>query len=362
MTLGEITRIGGEMELRLADFGQAASCENWPAPAVPCKIWTDTGRSALFLAASSHAARRGRKLVHLPAFSCFSVTEPFVAAGYDVIYYDHVPNDANLDLPALAEGDLLVVLHYFGVPNAHIDRLVKLARDFGCAVLEDFVQASLNVKQPVKGDYVVTSLRKFLPVTDGAFLGSRNLVSVALDPSDETFVSRRLAAKMLRAVTEDVGLYLSLIEETEDSLAAARPRMPSAAAGIVMGTMDLDRIARRRRENWHALNRAMIDIPSELRPKTVTDFPGVDDVPLGYAVSFDNGIRDQVRAALREEGIYCPIHWDLSHLAEGAFPKARDLSSRIMTIPLDQRYDAAQMQAVAGRLLAVLTRLKHIKL
>lgn len=348
-------RIGGEMELVAQSFGAVVAPNDWPRPLAEHVIWTDSGRSALFLAARDHVGRGGRARVHLPGFCCHSVMAPFRAAGFDISFYDITPDGAVCALPPLAEGDLVVVIHYFGIANVRRSEIALLAASRGARLIDDLVQASLNVTWDLAADYAVTSLRKFLNVPDGACLLSRAPVSADLAPSDEAFVSERLVAKLLRAHSDDADLYLGLTEQSEQRLLADLPRTPSAASALLIGNQPTAVIASRRRENWLALLEALM--ASGLSSVVVPVFRGLveDEVPLGFPVILPDGRRDAVRSSLRNVGVYCPVHWDLPHVPVESAPAAKKLSGAIMTIPIDQRYSPVDMKTVVTHLMEILS-------
>lgn len=347
-------RIGGEMELTPESFGAPVPQDAWPRPGADHFLWTDSGRSALFLAARDHLGRDGKARVHLPGFSCHSVMEPFMATGFEITYYDITPDGAVCDPPGLAQGELVLVVHYFGFENANRRHLAALADTSGAKLIDDYVQASLNVGWTLEADYAVTSLRKFLSVPDGACLLSRHPVSAGLAPSDEQFISERLAAKLLRAHSVDSGLFLGLAERSESRLAPGSPRLPSVASALLLANQPTAAVISRRRENWLSLLDGLTS--NGLATRAVPVFRSLQDneVPLGFPVVFPAGQRDTIRAALRSAGIYCPVHWDLPHVPEDTAPAARDLSGRIMTIPVDQRYSGADMDAIIRQLTHVL--------
>jgi hypothetical protein len=76
--------------------------------------------------------------------------------------------------------------------------------------------------------------------------------------------------------------------------------------------------------------------------------------PLGVVLLFrSETVRDQVRGLLRDAGVYCPVHWTIERPTS---ERVRDLSARVLTIPTDWRYSAADMERVAALLREAETR------
>jgi hypothetical protein len=68
--------------------------------------------------------------------------------------------------------------------------------------------------------------------------------------------------------------------------------------------------------------------------------------PLGAVFLFeDEDQRNRVREGLREAGVFCPVHW--ADADASSSDRVRDLATRILTIPTDWRYGAADMARVA---------------
>jgi dTDP-4-amino-4,6-dideoxygalactose transaminase len=112
--------------------------------------------------------------------------------------------------------------------------------------------------------------------------------------------------------------------------------------------LDWRETAIRRRANWqhlHELLSGKVEVLMHELPDEV--------VPLGYVVCL--GERERVRARLAAQRIFCPVHWPLPAEVERArFPAALALSETCLTLPIDQRYDAAEMERLAAALLAAL--------
>jgi malonyl CoA-acyl carrier protein transacylase len=79
-----------------------------------------------------------------------------------------------------------------------------------------------------------------------------------------------------------------------------------------------------------------------------TEWPA-DAAPLGAVLVFGSDAdRDRFRDVLREAGVYCPVHW--ADAADSSSDRVRQLAARILTIPTDWRYSAADMARTASLL------------
>jgi dTDP-4-amino-4,6-dideoxygalactose transaminase len=72
--------------------------------------------------------------------------------------------------------------------------------------------------------------------------------------------------------------------------------------------------------------------------------------PFDVALVFESQEqRDHYQRSLQREDIYCPVEW----VCDTADLNAMDLSSRILNIPIDQRYGREEMERIAAAILAV---------
>jgi dTDP-4-amino-4,6-dideoxygalactose transaminase len=249
-----------------------------------------------------------------------------------------------------AEGDTLLFIHYFGLRNREALQRIGTWRDEGVQVIEDCVQAALTTSIGVHGDYAITSLRKLLPVPDGALLASRKPVAFTAEPSSEEFVVAKLAGKLLRGASVDDALYLRLFEHAEALLDDARPRHMSWLSDRLLRAADLESAAVRRRTNWTHLTEALRQSPRLRGLVPLFDTLGDGEAPLGLPVCVPRNQRDVLRRHLAQQRIFCAVHWPLDHLPTGTFAAERALAAELLTLPIDQRYASPDMARVVEAL------------
>lgn len=331
--------IGGEFEIFPADFGRAAGTGAWPDFPGHHLIRCDTGRSALTLVLADWRRRRpGATTVWLPHYVCPSVVDAARASGFRLARYDDLPGQEGV-LPPAGDDDIVLAVHYFGFPNPAISGLGPRR----WALIEDAVQAAYTAGIGATGDYVIASLRKWWPAPDGAVAGARNTWAVAagLLPPDEAFVSRRLAAKLLRGTVSSEDRFLGWIAGSEADLPPAVPRQVSWLSETLLAVADAAEAAARRRTNWIVLADGLAGV--------MPVFPDLPDgvVPLAFPVIVPGGRRDALRRHLAARAIFCPIHW--ADLIDPP-PSARALADGILSLPVDQRYGAADMRRILDAL------------
>ena len=352
-------RAGGEFEFSPEAYRGRARIELAARFAGQTSLWTDTGRSALLIAAAAIRSRGGKARAWVPAFSCASIAQPFLQAGFEIQYYSaeaRFGRERDL-LPEPQKGETLLFIHYFGHRNRFMAQAAGQFRAAGVWVIEDSVQGSLMPAADACGDFEVTSYRKLLPVTDGAALFSEapldlRTVGLALEPADEPFVSARMLGKVIRAASAEAKDFLPLLEYAEARLSdRIKPRSMSWLSEWMMERLDWDAAIAKRRANWLELTKRLGKTGLAARLQPVFDSLQDNDAPLGLPVRVAGGRRDDLRRYLAGSEIFCPVHWPLDHLPDdGAFRHERELASAVLTLPVDQRMSAAHV----GRVIEVL--------
>lgn len=350
MSAIESRRIGGDFELVAADLAFSSPVsDSVPSFGAACESWLDCGRSSLGVIARQAIASGANARVWLPAYCCESVVQAFARQAFEVCYYGV---GASLELVEAqpARGDVLLFIHYFGCRNQAALSQVASWQRRGVWIVEDCVQAGLTAGVGQHGDFAVSSLRKLLPQPDGALLGTRRPLTVPLLPSDEAFVSAKVAGKMLRGSRAPDETFLALFAWAESRLDALTPREMSWVSRCLLQHADLPQVARRRRANWSLLSKCL---GSEGRLRGLAPLTTIlqeGEVPLGLPVQAPRGQRDALRLHLSERKIYCAVHWHLDHLPEGGFAAERALSRSLLTLPVDQRMDEADVQRLVDAL------------
>lgn len=334
--------IGGEMPLHPDMLLNPVHGAAWPVfGGANRTVRCDTGRSALQLALLDWKRRRPGGTLWLPDYVCPSV--PYVAArlGVKVRNYADGPHpSAATGLPAPCQMDIVVCVHYFGRFNHRmIDWASAAAQGL---LLEDCVQAPYTPECGRTGDYVIASLRKWWPVSDGALLATRfDDLEAVLDCPDDDFVAQRTAAQLIRDLPQGERNYLEWVAGSETRLSDAPPRRCSWMARQILDRADVVEASHRRRCNWLSLSALLGDGFYGVKP--LHGSLGPDEVPLAFVIRVTQGRRDALRAALAARAIYCPVHWKLRGEAS---IEARCLASEMLSLPIDQRYDESDMRRV----------------
>jgi len=213
------------------------------------------------------------------------------------------------------------------------------------------------------GDFVLTSFRKYLPVPDGGLVLCRapGVVLPRLAPAAGGFVQRRMAGKVLRYrfLHEETGnrrlerAFLDRFQEAEAEIDHRVPRCGMSQLSLrLLNHLDIAGAVRQRRDNFRTLLDAVeggTRLGDFCQPLFSCLPEGVS--PLAFPVRVRGGARDRLRRELAARRVFCPVHWALPEEVRAAdFPQAHAISADILSIPIDQRYDTADMQDLLHRL------------
>jgi hypothetical protein len=304
-----------------------------------------SGRGAL-RALVEHA---GCPRVWLPSFVC---AELVAAVGERARFYADDPEQT--ESPALADarpGDAVVRINYFGLrrPASAVDLRAR-----GLIVIDDHTHDPCGPwARDSDADYCIASLRKSLPLPDGAVSWSPADHPLPPAPAPNDAAADKLPAMLLKA------LYLeghpiskpgfrSLAIAGEARLAELADVGMSSVSSQLLGCLPISRWRLRRRENFRVFAEQLE--PSEVELLYPAD-PSL--TPFACVLRFaDAGARELMRRRLIDTCIYPAVLWPLDTLVDhrARFPAACSLSERLLALHCDARYSAADMRRVARAL------------
>ncbi len=311
--------IGSEFHRVLPDSGHGLSLPN-PGTLV------FSGRTAIEAVLSQLP---GAHTALLPSYCCDSMIIPFRDAGIDVSFYK-VGWDGELKVRIDGSSDILLWCNYFGFKN-------KIP-PFDCVLIEDITHSLLS-KSPShpQSNYLVASLRKWEPINCGGYCS----VEVDREAPPEDFIRLKSAAMELKTEylkdsdKEKKEKYLHMFADSNQWLAEHYSGLSiDSFSRDYLDSVDIESQRRIRCENAEVLYEG-------LSRKVQFMFPIKDmDCPLFIPILLPN--RDEVRAHLTKNGIYCPVHW----------PKPAGCESNIydqeLSLICDQRYGIEDMKRIVS--------------
>ncbi|HTX68653.1 MAG TPA: DegT/DnrJ/EryC1/StrS family aminotransferase [Thermoleophilia bacterium] len=300
-----------------------------------------SGTDAVRLALQGVGVAPGDEVI-VPVNTFMATAEAVGHAGATPVFVDCLPDTANIDAAAIEAAitprtKAIVPVHLYGQP-ADMDPILELAARRGLAVIEDACQAhgALYRGRPC-GSMGVTAAFSFYPGKNLGALGDGGAV-VTSDP-----VAYR-AVRLLRNHGEETKSLHEVVGYCN--------RLDNLQAGFLLAKLGRLPAANDRRRRAAASYDQMLRSVAGVTPIAVRD--DVEAVYHLYVVQVDD--RDAVRERLGAHGVQSGIHYPLPlHLqpayrglgyARGDFPRAEELSSHILSLPMFPAITDGQIESV----------------
>jgi hypothetical protein len=318
-------------------------------------LFFGTGRDALKAVLSLGIASSGWKRLWIPAYFCQTVVRAILETGIKVhCYRSWYPGETGgKDGPCMVGGDVVFVVNYFGLNSK-----IKLRSHTGdpVAMIEDHTHDPWSSWAfNSNADYCVASLRKVLPVPDGAVLWSPRARALPSQPAlveehrlavEQKLEAMKLKGSYLRGVISNKSVFRSLETSGEKSLCGRSVSAISPWSEERIGHFPVSEWRQARNRN----HRSLCDALSSLPWVRVLRAPlGGNFVPFSCILIFDGpGRREYIRLGLIRANIYPAILWPLEEAAIDGIPDEDvQVSRRVLSIHCDMRYTSEDMVRVA---------------
>ncbi|MCI9251252.1 MAG: hypothetical protein HFI22_05485 [Lachnospiraceae bacterium] len=318
--------------------------------------WLSTGRSAISMAIAEAEKKNSRieRIALVPSYTCDTVIAPFSQAGYKVetLGVDEqlcIKGEELLDVVKKANAGIILLHHYFGfytIPGW--EDVKKKIKDLGVVVIEDRTQCLYSSFETLDADYVVGSIRKWHGVPDGGFLVCKE-GSLCNKPEESDLILEQ--AKKEAATLKYNYLYhqqgtkdkfLDAFAKAESILDSQTKRYAISDTSLQMQAgLDTEGLKEKRRQNYaflleHLTGMESISFMFPELPKEIT--------PLYCPIlTMDRG---RIQTHLRNSAVYAPVIWPKSEKLPRINGKANVLYTRMLCIPIDQRYGSEEMRKI----------------
>jgi hypothetical protein len=283
----------------------------------------NSGRNAL--RCLLEAVRPSR--VHLPVFTCEAVPATVAALGIPASFYRiDEAFEPRLDAAAgVDDGAVVLYTNYFGLKS----RCAQALAARGVRLILDNAQAYFAPPVGTVGSFC--SPRKFFGVPDGGYAHGP-----AVPPATRDASSARAEHLLLRHDVSAQAGYAAY-QANERRLVDLPPMAMSGLTERLLASIDHAAVIDQRRRNFRQLHEA-------LRSSNALCLD-VDDeaVPLSYPyLGRDPALRERLQA----QNVFTACYWP--DVLRSAAPASLEhhYASRIVHLPVDQRYGAADMQRV----------------
>lgn len=309
-----------------------------------CIYTYSSGRAALYNICISPTIR-GKKIL-VPDYLCSSIPQVIQMTGNDYEYYslDEFLEPNFTDCGSKVSDDTaLLVINYFGcIDTAKVIRQIKNLFPNQVIILDN-VQSPFSILNTSNANYSFTSFRKAYPVTDGAYVVTKD-TELSQPSRRSKFSQYKLAASLLKENRDkdyyEDDIYLSLFHQGEDIINNDLDADMSNHAKAVLNELDVYRIELLRQRNAACILKGLKDMG--LKPL----IPINEEVtPLFVPIALVN--RDNVRKKMFEKNIFCPVHWPIE-IDEDRQKTGAKLSKTELSLIIDHRYSVNDMNLILG--------------
>jgi hypothetical protein len=287
---------------------------------LPGQFCYESARSGLYAVLRAANCQR----IFIPHYVCDAVSNAIRAACYTLDYYS-INEAFEVDEPLdLEEGDLILLVNYYGVCHTQIENQLK--RFPASSVIVDCSQAYFQA--PFDCLATIYSPRKFLPVPDGGVVHT-GLDLEVIKPDEQTSIERY--RYLLERVSGEPEASRSLYLESEAQLELPSLRGMSAFTRKLIEVADQEFIQSRRTRNWKALD--------ELSKENKLSFNLGGQTPVCYPFMVEDA--GQLRDELRKKRVFTPLYWpgvSCTNQHEAA------LVQNTLYLPIDHSYDESDME------------------
>lgn len=311
-----------------------------------------TCRSAISLILSHIKVSSARRAL-VPSFTCHSVISPFTAAGYEVQCYPLTENlEIDLDgFSALVDNfhpDVILIHGYFGFDTvSKASEYLACCRERGIIVIEDMTQTMFSRFKHLEADYSIGSIRKWMPVPDGAFLCGLEIKGLR---EDTELTKEKISAMQAKHdyIFHGIGKkeeFIPKFSRAEHMLdSRTKPYAISRFTLSSLNSLDTREFSDSRRNNFNYLATRLSS-----HPELSVIFPNAscEDVPF-LLPFYIREKRKDFQAYMAKHNVYPTIIWscpeELINITDSV---TQNIYARILCFHIDQRYNRNDMKKVA---------------
>lgn len=291
------------------------------------------------------------KKVAFPSYCCKSMIEPFIKYGIEIEFYQvdwngHFISNINENMDC----DAIVICNYFGFHVDYPIEILNVLRQRGCIIIEDVTHSMLSLKQKnYDSDYFVASLRKWGALTCGGICAKENgplNYRPFTKPEKEFTLQKINAMKLKENYLFELGHssintkeeYLNMFKQCNEWLENNYSDLTiDDISRTLIQNWNVSQMRKKRIENAKILYEGLKNIHgiSFLFPKEKMD------CPLFVPIVIDESERNEIRKSLKNNNIYCPIHWPVPDKNSNS-----TLYDKEMSLICDQRYTSYDMYRI----------------
>jgi hypothetical protein len=293
------------------------------------------------------------KTIHVPDYFCPNVITWLQSTGLNVVLYLDGPHCLSpaINMSTIKETHAVLAVNFFGVKDGDFWKTFQTKRK-KILLIEDHTHDPFSTwASSSRADFAFVSARKTLPIPDGAVLWSPQKHTLPNKPTvnDWTGSAYKLAAMTLKKDYLDSNIHQLKDTYRDFQLRGEQILDESINLSISPWSEFILKngypIIWRRQRGVNTKNLLEL-VGSQKTIKPLFSEWTNSSCPIGAVFIFANKfLRDDCRKHLIKNRIYPAVHWQAPLQSSRA---TRDFSERILTIPTDHRYRAADMTRISS--------------
>jgi hypothetical protein len=274
------------------------------------------------------------KKVYLPFYTCDAMLEPINKLCIDYEFY-HIDQSFRpvFDFSSIRQEDVFVYNNYFGICDEQTREIAAQCKN----LIIDNSQAFYS--KPIKGVDTFYSPRKFFGLPDGAYL----YTDAFLDNEFEQDISYERCVHLLGRVDTGAERNYKSFVKNDNALKEQSIKIMSELTTKLLKGIDYKNIFIRRKENFNYLH-------NTLKNSNEFKFINIDEIesPMVYPYLISNG--NSIKMELIKNKIFIASYWP--NVVEWCEKEVFEykLSTDLISIPIDQRYDTEDMKYIEEKI------------
>lgn len=320
--------------------------------------YVSTCRSAIGLCLDKICVEK--KVALLPSFTCESVLSPFLKHGYEIYPYP-IGLDLNIyweqfkPIMDKVKPSVILTHPYFGFNTTEQLRnhIGKLRKDENIIFIEDMTQSMFSGFKPLPTNYHVGSIRKWMPIPDGAFTtapfyGSEEDTELtdaklkALKEKGEWIINGKGNKEVFRMSFKIAEGILDSREKTYSMSSVSRE---------IFAHSDVGDLKNKRWMNYrYLLNQVIKDSVLLSNLNVIQSELSSNVCPFHFSVYVKEG-RKELQQYLADNDIYATVIWRCPKEFETLINNdAHYIYNHILCFHVDQRYNMDDMKRIIDTL------------
>lgn len=272
----------------------------------------------------------GFSKIHIPVYMCESIKDTI--QNYNISYsFYNINNDMEPVLESIGYNECILVCNFFGLKG----------KEFYNSCISKYKNVIFDNTQclfvpPILRDniYNVYSPRKFVGVSDGAYLIKQQIKKTELQKS----FSSEYAVFLLKAIEEGTNAAYADYLRSEERISLEGIREMSELTKNILCSFDYENVAKKKNNNFRVLHKLLESLNS-LHIECA-----MDSFPMIYPLLVED---NNLRSILVKNKVYIPQWWKWVLDTQEANAFERKLSKFLLPIPIDHRYSTKDMEFIA---------------